>query len=88
MILKSDYILRNIADEHIVVPLCEESDRLHGVIKLSSSGAFLWEQLQTEQTEDTLVAALLNQYDVDEPTARTAVAAFLASLREIGCLTE
>lgn len=86
MTLKPDFVLRHIADDYLVVPIAEEADRLRGLIKLSSSGAFLWEQLQTEQTEDSLTAALLNKYDVDEPTARAAVAAFLESLKGIGCL--
>lgn len=88
MKLKSDFVLREVADEYIVVPLCEEADRIQGIIKLSSSGAFLWKLLQDEQTEDALADALTAEYAVDAATARADVAAFLASLRSIGCLEE
>ena len=88
MKLKSDFVLREIADEFIVVPICEEADRIHGIINLSESGAFLWNLLQNEQTEDSLVAALLGEYEVDEATARADVNKFIASITEIGCLAE
>ena len=88
MTLKPNFILRNIADEFLVVPICEEADRIQGVITLSESGAFLWEKLETEQTVDTLVESLLDEYDVDEATAKNSVVAFVDSLREIGCIEE
>ena len=86
MKLKPDYILRDIAGEYIVVPVCEEADKVKGIISLSESGAFLWEQLQNEQTEDSLVEALLNEYAIDPDTARSDVRAFLSSVQTIGCL--
>ena len=86
MKLNPNFVLRNIVDEYIVVPICEEADKLHGVITLTESGAFLWEKLATEQTEDTLVEALLGEYDVDEATARRDVKAFLETIDGIGCV--
>ena len=85
---KPDYVLRTIADEHLVVPIGAESDRLHGIITLTSSGAYLWSLLSTDQTEETLTAALLDKYDVDEPTALAATRSFLSDLRSIGCIEE
>ena len=85
---KNDFVLRNIADENIAIPIGEGSDRLNGVITLSESGAFLWEKLQAEQTEETLLTALTDEYDVDTETAQKDIRAFLGKLRELGCLEE
>ena len=86
MNVKPDFVLRDIAGEYLVVPICEEADRIHGIITFSESGAFLWEKLQDEQTEVSLVEALLGEYDVDADTAKRDVKAFLDSIAELGCL--
>ena len=56
------------------------------MITLNGTGAFLWEQLQKETDEDALVNALLDQYDVQEPTARSCVKDFIRQLEEQGFL--
>ena len=50
------------------------------------TAAFLFELLQTEQTEDSLVAALTEKYDVDADTARADVREMLDTLRAAGVL--
>lgn len=88
MRIKNNFVLREIGDTYYVVPLYADADRICGIIRLSSSGAFLWKLLQSEQTEESLADALTAEYAVDAATARADVAAFLASLRSIGCLEE
>ena len=56
------------------------------MITLNETGAFLWEKLQEETDEAGLVTALLAEYDVDEPTAKQAVANFVAKLSDNGFL--
>ena len=56
------------------------------VIHNNPTAAFLFELLQTEQTEDSLVAALTEKYDVDADTARADVREMLDTLRAAGVL--
>jgi hypothetical protein len=56
------------------------------MITLNETGAFLWERLTEETTEDALVQALLAEYDVDETTARNAVVNFVKKLSDNGFL--
>lgn len=58
------------------------------MIRLNDTGAFLWEQLGADTTEDVLVRALLAEYAVDEDTARADVAVFLGKLRDADLLEE
>ena len=58
----------------------------NGVIHNNPTAAFLFELLQTEQTEDSLVAALTEKYDVDADTARADVREMLDTLRAAGVL--
>ena len=80
MKLKTGYMLRQVAGQYMVVPMAERSSELHGMLTLNESGAFLWELLTREQTEQSLTEALLESYDVTEAMARQAVADFVAQL--------
>lgn len=82
--LNSEFILKEIAGEHILMFLNESLK--NRVITLNDSGAFLFNRLAQGQSEDELVAALLDEYDVDEATARADCAHFLEILREAGAL--
>ena len=83
--LKDGFILRQIAGETMVIPSGDELN-LNMMITLNDTGRFLWERLQEGTTEETLVDALLDEYDVDEATARMQVAKFVEKLNEHGFL--
>lgn len=81
MKIKEGFLLREVAGETVVIPSGEALD-LNMMITLNSTGAFLWEKLQEETTEEALAKALLAEYDVDEATAAEAVKTFVAKLNE------
>ena len=83
--LKDGFILRQIAGETMVIPSGSELD-LNMMITLNETGRFLWGRLQNGTTEDALVAALLEEYDVDEATARKQVVKFVEKLNGNGFL--
>jgi hypothetical protein len=85
MKLKEGFLLRQVAGQTVVLPTGDELD-LNMMITLNETGAFLWERLNEETTEDALVQALLGEYEVDETTARNAVVNFLKKLSDNGFL--
>ena len=85
MKVKEGFLLRQVAGQTVVLPVSDELD-LNMMITLNGTGAFLWEQLQTEKDENALVAALLGEYDVDEATARKSVLTFVEKLNANGFL--
>lgn len=82
------FVVRQIAGETIAIPTGTAARELSGLIALNGSGKTLFELLQTEQTEDTLVQALLDAYEIDVATAQADVAEFLQILRSNGVLLE
>lgn len=80
------FVLKNIAGANIVVPVGSNTVSFNAVITLNESGAFLWQQLESDKTEEELVLSLLKEYDVDEATARCDVKEFVAKLTEAGLL--
>ena len=85
MKMKDGFLLRQVAGQTVVLPIGGDMD-LNVMITLNDTGAFLWEKLQEETDEAALVAALLGEYDVDEATAKQAVADFVAKLNANGFL--
>jgi hypothetical protein len=82
------FVVREIAGETIAIPAGAAARELSGLLALNGSGQFLFELLQTEQTEDSLVKAMLETYEIDEATARADIAEFLEILRSNGVLVE
>ena len=82
------FVVRQIAGETVAIPAGAAARALSGLLALNGSGRLLFERLQTEQTEDSLVQFLLEQYEIDEVTAKSDVAEFLEILRTNGVLVE
>jgi len=85
MKLKNGFVLREVAGEIIVLPSGDDMD-LNRMITLNDTGRFIWEQLQNDTDVDSIVAALLGEYDVAEDKARANVDAFIARLKELDFL--
>jgi len=83
-----NYILRNVADSLVIVPTGEATKDFPGMITVNPTSQFLWEQLATDQTADSLVAALLSKYDVAEELARKDVETFLETMTLIGAVID
>ncbi|MBP3653965.1 MAG: PqqD family protein [Oscillospiraceae bacterium] len=81
MKIKNGFVLRQVAGQTVVLPADSALD-LNMMITLNETGAFLWERLQNDTDEAALVVALLEEYDVDEETAKQSVQAFVKKLSD------
>lgn len=88
MKIKDGFIVRQISDLYMAVPVGERTSDVHGVIALSETGAFLWKQLEDECDMDKLVTSVLSEYDVSSEKAEEDVAKYLEYLRNEGLLDE
>ena len=86
MKIKEGFLLRQVGENHIVVPVGSQSVDFRCIITLNDTGAFLWEKMQQETDQAALVAALLAEYDVDEVRAAAAVEGFVKKLEDNGFL--
>lgn len=86
MRISKEVMHREIAGEHILIPVGETALRVHGMMTLTESGQLLFECLQEDCAEEDLVQAILREYDVDEGTARADVRSFVSKLESLGIL--
>ena len=83
-----DFLQQDVAGTKIIVPTGTAVTSFTGMITVNNTGAYLWELLETEQTVDTLVDALLERYDVSQAQAKTDVVAFLKKLQNTGAVID
>ena len=86
MKIRKELIRREIAGDVILVPVGGTVLENNGLFALNELGAFLWDRLESAEDEESLVQAVLSEYEVDEDTARADTAAFLQKLREMEIL--
>lgn len=69
---KKGFELQNVCGEYIIVPAGIENVDFSRIISLNPTAAFLWEKISSleEFTIETLVEALLEEYEVEEAVAR------------------
>ena len=85
MKLKQGFLVKELAGEIIAVAV-DPSLNVNGTISLNKTAKTLWLALEEETDEDSLVKALLSEYEVDEALARKCTVDFVAKLRELGFL--
>ena len=88
MIASKNFILRDIAGEHILVPVGSAAAGLNGIVTLNDSGCFVWKRLMSGATQEELVAAVMGEYDVDRETAAADIAAFVGTMRAAGAVED
>ena len=88
MKIKEGFLLRQVGDNHIVVPVGTQRVDFRCIITLNDTGAFIWKQLQNPCTKEDIVSALLAEYDVSAELAAADVDVYLTALREKDLLDE
>lgn len=88
MRLKDGVIFTQVADETIVVTVGEAAEAFRGMIKLNSTGAFIAQRMLQNTTKEELVAALRQEYAVDEETALKAVVSIVEKFASVELIKE
>lgn len=86
MKIKENFLLRNVADNWVVIPLGQDMLDFNGMINLNETGAFLWEKLRVGADVASLAKALTEEYQVSMEEATADVEAFCKKLMDMGCL--
>lgn len=88
MKIKKNFVLRQVADTWVVLPLGEATVDFKGMLTLNESGILLWRLLEKGTTREALAAALTEEYEVSETEALADADEFVQKLRVVGCLAE
>ncbi|MDU1201581.1 MAG: PqqD family protein [Clostridiales bacterium] len=83
MELKKQFILREIVGEAVLVPIGESATRFNGLITINELGKFIWENIEKVENEEKLLQLILNEYEVNEDTAKKDLDEFLQVLKDM-----
>ncbi len=79
-ILKPGYVLREIAGEHLAIPVTAENST--DIVVLNPVSAILWTELETGKTLDELTDKICENFDINRDEALTDIKDFVNSLIE------
>lgn len=88
MRLKGEFVIRQIIDDIIAVPIGPTALKFNGMIMLNQVSKLIWNCLEQETDLDSLTAAATEHFDVSEETARADIQRFLQQLRQADLLDE
>ena len=86
MKVNSDFVMRNIAGENILVPTGEAAEKFNGMITMNEVSAFMWQNIDEVESKEDLVKMVLNEFEVDEETATRDVENFINELSSINMI--
>ncbi len=83
MKIKKQLIKRDIAGDTILVPVGKTVYDSNGLFVLNEVAAFIWDNLPELDTQEEIVAKILEEYEVSQEEAAKDTAEFLGKLREM-----
>ena len=83
MKINFEFVKREIAGETFLVPIGEGAKKFSGLFALNELGAFVWDNLPEAESEEAIVDAVLEEYEVTREQAESDVGEFLGKLREM-----
>lgn len=80
MKIKEGYLLRKVADSYVALSVGAENEGR--VVRMNSTGAFIWEIISKGAELEDAVSALKEKYGIDDQTATKAATDFIEMLRK------
>jgi hypothetical protein len=77
---REDVVLREVAGEHILVPIRSSAADMQAIFALNRTGLRIWQLLDGARRFDEVLAAMTDRYEVAVEEARADLGAFLAQL--------
>ena len=88
MKVKQGFILRNVADEHILMPTGNMIGQFNGSVIMNDVSAFIWEKLQNPISKVDLLQAILDEFEVGKAEAETDLDELIIKLKEYNIIED
>lgn len=80
MKINGKFVKREVLGDIILVPVGQAALEFSGMITVNEAGLFIWNLLEQGKSEDEIVTALTEEYEVEPETAREDYRDFLKTL--------
>lgn len=79
-LFKKHFATRPVGDELILVPVTSNVANMNELFTLNDVGSFIWHSIDGKRTEKDILNDLINEFSIDEQTARHDLSEFLIDL--------
>lgn len=83
MKVKGNFIMREIGGDYILVPTGDSALQFGGLMTTNEVGSFIWEQLTNDISLEELAIRIVEEFEIDEETAREDAKEFIEKLRKL-----
>ena len=85
--MKYNFVTNEVADKIVAVAVGGDLEKFNGFIKMNDTGAYIFNMLKSDVTEEEIVAAMKKDYeDAAEEEIRETVSEFVGKLKEADVL--
>lgn len=88
MRLKDDFILHNTGEDFVIIATGEATKNFNGIIKLNNMGGEIVSFLSNDISEEDIIKAIVEKYEVEYDTAKEDIRNLLDSLRKAGVILD
>ena len=88
MKLRGEFVVRQVMDNIVVIPVGQTALRLNGMILLNDVSKVIWDCLENGTTLEAIVAAVTDTFDVSDHEAQADISEFCDKLRKLQLLEE
>lgn len=83
MKLKYIFVTNKVADKIVAVAVGEDAEKFGGFIKMNDTGAYIFNMLKNDVTEEEIVTSMQEEYEgVTLENLRNTVKEFISRLKE------
>ena len=75
-----EFILREVADEYILIP----TEEFNGIISLTETAAFIYNHIEEADSFEALINMITSEYNVDKETAAKDAYVFINHMISTG----
>ena len=88
MKLRGEFVVRQILDDTVAVPVGQTALELNGMILLNDVSRIIWTQLERGTTPEGILQAVTDAFDVTPEEAQADISEFCEKLRMLQLLEE
>ncbi|MBD5391105.1 PqqD family protein [bacterium] len=84
MPLNENFILKHVGKEYMIIPLIDGGVDFSKVYNVSSTGAYIYEQLGNNKTMEQIAEAMVKEYEVSYDVVYADILEFVKELKKRG----
>lgn len=84
MPINQNYILKNVGQDYMLIPLVGEAMDVSKVYNLTETGAFIYQQLCLNKGVEEIAEAMCHEYKVTQEQAAKDIVVFIEKLKKMG----